>query len=59
MIPDAMGSNGICGEDSKQEVKDLFSRRDYYISGSGQFLYDPFSEPVEFLLKAATSGLQP
>lgn len=55
---DAMGSNGICGEDSKAEIRELFKKREYYISGSGEFLYDPLSEPVEFLLKAATSGLQ-
>lgn len=54
---DMFGANGICGEDSKAEVRKLFGKREYYISGSGEFLYDPFSEPVEFLLKAATSGL--
>lgn len=54
---DQLSANSICAEDSKKEIKDLFNRREYYISGSGDFLYDPFSEPLKFLLKAATSGL--
>jgi len=55
---DALNSNSLCGEDSKAEVKDLFGKREYYISGSGQFLYDPVNEPAMFALKAMTSGLR-
>jgi|AGFT01.1.fsa_nt_gi hypothetical protein len=55
---DQLGCNGLCTEESKAEVRALFGRRDYYIDGSGEFLYDPLSEPVVFLLKAATSGLK-
>lgn len=54
---DQLTTNSICSEDSKDEIRELFNKREYYISGSGDFLYDPFSEPVSFLLKAATSGL--
>lgn len=53
-----MNSNAVCGEDSKQQVRELFGKREYYISGSGQFLYDPVNEPILFMLKAATSGLE-
>jgi hypothetical protein len=48
---------GIHGEDSKKEIRKVFTKRDYYISGSGNLLYDPCSEPVMFMMKAATSGL--
>lgn len=48
---------GIMGDDSIVEIKQLFGRRSFYIGGSGDFLYDPVNEPVLFLMKAATSGL--
>lgn len=55
---DALNSNSLCAEDSKAEVYNLFGSRSYYISGSGQFLYDPVNEPIMFVLKAGTSGLR-
>ena len=55
---DQLNSNSVNAEDSKNEVHDLFGKREYYISGSGRFLYDPVNEPILFMLKAATSGLE-
>lgn len=54
---DQLNANGIMGEDSKNEARALIKRREYYIGGSGNFLYDPITEPLLFLFKAATSGL--
>jgi hypothetical protein len=53
-----LNSNSVCAEDSKAQVTDLFGKREYYISGSGRFLYDPVNEPILFMLKAATSGME-
>lgn len=55
---DALNSNSLCGEDTKEQVHDLFGKREYYISGSNNFLYDPTPEPLMFVLKAATSGMR-
>ena len=55
---DQLNSNSVCGEDSKAQVHSLFGKREYYISGSGRFLYDPANEPILFMFKAATSGLE-
>lgn len=55
---DQLNSNSVCAEDSKEQVHDLFGRREYYISGTGRFLYDPINEPILFMFKAATSGLE-
>ncbi|MNM09008.1 hypothetical protein D3C81_190880 [compost metagenome] len=55
---DQLNSNSVCAEDSKEQVNDLFGRREYYISGTGRFLYDPINEPILFMFKAATSGLE-
>lgn len=55
---DQLNSNSVCAEDSKKQVHDLFGKREYYISGSGRFLYDPVNEPILFMFKAATSGLE-
>lgn len=55
---DQLNSNSVCAEDSKEEVRGLFGKREYYISGSGRFLYDPVNEPILFMFKAATSGLE-
>lgn len=55
---DQLNSNSVNAEDSKQQVYDLFGKREYYISGSGRFLYDPVNEPILFMFKAATSGLE-
>lgn len=55
---DQLNCNGINAEDSKAEIRELFGKREYYISGSGRFLYDPISEPILFMLKSATSGME-
>jgi len=55
---DQLNSNSSMAEDSKNEAHDLFGRREYYISGTGRFLYDPINEPILFMFKAATSGLE-
>ena len=54
---DALSANSIMAEDSIQEIEDLFGKRDFYISGSGDFLYSPVQEPHEFLLRSLTNGL--
>lgn len=54
---DALSANSIMAEDSIREVEALFGKRDFYISGSGDFLYDPVQEPHEFLLRSLTNGL--
>ena len=54
---DQLGVNGISASDSIAEVDGLLGKREYYIDGSGGFLYDPVNEPVLFLFKAMTSGL--
>jgi hypothetical protein len=55
---DQLNSNSVCAEDSKEQVRDLFGKRSYYISGTGRFLYDPINEPIQFMFKSATSGLE-
>ena len=55
---DALNSNSLCGEDTKAQAEDLFGKREYYISGTNNFLYDPVNEPLMFVLKAATSGMR-
>lgn len=55
---DQLNSNSVCAEDSKEQVHDLFGKREYYISGTGRFLYDPINEPILFMFKSATSGLE-
>lgn len=55
---DQLNCNSVCGEDSKAQVRDLMGKREYYIGGSGNFLYDPINEPVLFMLAAATSGME-
>jgi len=54
---DALSANSIMAEDSIAEIEQAFGRRDFYISGSGDFLYDPVQEPHEFLLRSLTNGL--
>jgi hypothetical protein len=54
---DALSANSIMAEDSIAEIEALFDKRDFYISGSGDFLYDPVQEPHEFLLRSLTYGL--
>lgn len=54
---DALSANSIMAEDSIAEVEALFGKRDFYISGAGDFLYDPVQEPHEFLLRSLTHGL--
>lgn len=55
---DALNSNSLCGEDTKAQVHELFGKREYYISGTDNFLYDPVNEPLLFVLKAVTSGMR-
>jgi hypothetical protein len=55
---DALNSNSLCGDDTKAQVEELFGKREYYISGTDNFLYDPLPEPLMFVLKAATSGMR-
>lgn len=55
---DALSANSIMAQDSIDEIENLFGRRDFYISGSGDFLYDPVQEPHEFLLRSLTHGLE-
>lgn len=55
---DQLNSNSVCAEDSKEQVHELFGKRSYYISGTGRLLYDPFNEPIQFMFKSATSGLE-
>lgn len=54
----ALNSNSLCADDTKAQAKDLFGKREYYISGTNNFLYDPVNEPLMFVLKAATSGMR-
>ncbi|QDB70395.1 hypothetical protein CF8_0226 [Aeromonas phage CF8] len=44
-------------DDSIYEISELFGKRIFYISGAGDFLYDPVQEPHEFLLRSLTNGL--
>ena len=54
---DQLNSNSINGEDAIAEAKALMGRRDYYITGTGQFLYSPTVEPHEFLFRNLSNGL--
>lgn len=54
---DALSANSIMAEDSIHEIETMFGKRDFYISGSGDFLYSPVQEPHEFLLRSLTNGL--
>lgn len=53
---DQLSANSIQAKDSIDEIEDLFTKRIFYISGAGDFLYDPVQEPHEFLLRALTNG---
>lgn len=55
---DQLSANSIQAKDAIEEIETLFGKRIFYISGSGDFLYDPVQEPHEFLLRALTNGLQ-
>lgn len=54
---DQLSAISVNGEDSKLEARTLLGKREYYIGGAGDFLYDPVNEPIMFMYKAATSGL--
>lgn len=54
---DQLSANSIQADDSIAEIETLFGQRIFYISGSGDFLYDPVQEPHEFMLRALTCGL--
>ncbi|AGB07130.1 hypothetical protein [Vibrio phage VP4B] len=53
-----LNSNGIEAEDSIKQALKRMGERSFYITGSGDFLYEPVVEPHEFLLRALTSGLE-
>ncbi|BAW98402.1 phage protein [Vibrio phage pTD1] len=55
---DQLNSNGIEAEDSIKQALKRMGERSFYITGSGDFLYEPVVEPHEFLLRALTSGLE-
>lgn len=55
---DALNSNSVSAEDSKAQVRELFGKREYYIGGAGNFLYDPVNEPILFMLAAGTSDVE-
>lgn len=55
---DQLSANSIMAMDSILEIEELFNKRIFYISGGGDFLYDPVQEPHEFLLRALTNGLE-
>lgn len=50
--------NGVEASDSIQEILTRMGQRNYYITGTGDFLYEPVIEPHEFLIRALTSGLE-
>lgn len=51
---DALSANSLMGEDTIEECYRLFGKREFYINDAGEFLYNPFQEPHEFLLRALT-----
>ncbi len=54
---DQLSANSIQAKDSVDEIETLFGKRIFYISGAGDFLYDPVQEPHSFLLRSLTNGL--
>ncbi|WZX10344.1 hypothetical protein ACP1_0055 [Aeromonas phage ACP1] len=54
---DQLSANSIQAKDSVDEIETLFGKRIFYISGAGDFLYDPVQEPHAFLLRSLTNGL--
>ncbi|QDJ96739.1 hypothetical protein PS2_0230 [Aeromonas phage PS2] len=54
---DQLSANSIQAKDSVEEIETLFGKRIFYISGAGDFLYDPVQEPHAFLLRSLTNGL--
>lgn len=55
---DQLNCNSICTEDAIQEALTLMKTREYYITGSGKFLYDPIVEPHLFLFRALSNALR-
>lgn len=55
---DQLNSNGIEAEDSIRQALKRMGERSFYITGSGDYLYQPIVEPHEFLLRALTGGLE-
>lgn len=51
---DALSVNSLMSEDTIEEVKRLFGSREYYITSTGRFIYDPVIETHEYLLRALT-----
>lgn len=57
MNTDQLNENSINGEDSIEQIKEILGKREFYISGTGNFLYDPISESMAFTLQAMTGGM--
>lgn len=55
---DQLNANAICTEEAIKEALLLMAKREYYITGSGKFLYDPVVEPHLFLFRALSNGLR-
>lgn len=53
---DAMSANALMADDTIAEVTRLFGKREYYITSTGRFIYDPVIESHEYLLRALTIG---
>ena len=51
-----MSANGLMCDDTIAEAYKLFGKREYYITSSGRFIYDPVIESHEYLLRALTIG---
>lgn len=51
-----MSANALMADDTIAEVTRLFGKREYYITSTGRFIYDPVIESHEYLLRALTIG---
>lgn len=51
-----MSCNALMCDDTIKEVMALFGKREYYITSTGRFIYDPVIETHEYLLRALTIG---
>ena len=57
MDKEQLNCNAINGADAIAEALALMGKREYYISGSGNFRYSPTVEPHDFLFRNLTNGL--
>ena len=55
---DQLTANSINAKDSIAECKNLLDKRIYYISGTGNFYYDPTVETHEYLFRALSLGIK-